>query len=142
MPHPDPNFPFLAAAHALRSGQIDPVQYIFDLCDRLDALDPQIHASLPEGGRRVRLLNDAVDLKRRYPDPATRPPLFGIPVGVKGIVSAEGFPTQAGMPAITFPAAVAANGPPFGLQLVARYNMDEYLPAWAEPMEAVLRSYS
>ncbi|NOX60853.1 MAG: amidase, partial [Chloroflexi bacterium] len=32
----------------------------------------------------------------RFPDPATRPPLFGVPIGVKDIFHAEGFYTRAG----------------------------------------------
>ena len=31
-----------------------------------------------------------------FPDPASRPPLFGIPVGIKDIFRVDGFPTRAG----------------------------------------------
>ncbi len=87
---------FLTTAQALRSGQLDPVQYITELCDRIDTIDPRIHAFLPEAGRRTRLQSEARGLVQRYPDPATRPPLFGIPVGVKDIFSVDGFTTKAG----------------------------------------------
>jgi Asp-tRNA(Asn)/Glu-tRNA(Gln) amidotransferase A subunit family amidase len=40
--------------------------------------------------------------------------------------------THAGMPALTLPAGVAANGLPVGLQLVAEAEEDEMLLAWAK----------
>ena len=46
--------------------------------------------------------------------------------------------THAGLPALTVPAGVAANGLPLGLQLVARFGADEGLLAWAEGIGAVV----
>jgi Asp-tRNA(Asn)/Glu-tRNA(Gln) amidotransferase A subunit family amidase len=46
--------------------------------------------------------------------------------------------THAGMPAVTVPAGTAANGLPLGLQLVARYDEDESLLAWALALEPLL----
>ncbi len=43
--------------------------------------------------------------------------------------------THMGMPALTVPAGVAANGLPLGLQLVGRYGEDEQLLAWALAVE-------
>ncbi|MGE5654067.1 MAG: amidase [Bacillota bacterium] len=105
------NSTFSTVAAALRSGQLDLEQYISALCDRIDRIDPQLQAFLPEGGRRMRLLNEAGELKKRYPDPATRPLLFGIPVGVKDIFSVDGFPTKAGsqLPSELFTAPEAAS---------------------------------
>jgi len=40
--------------------------------------------------------------------------------------------TTVGFPAVTLPVATAANGLPLGLQLVANYEEDEWLLAWAE----------
>ncbi|MBU1082328.1 MAG: amidase, partial [Spirochaetes bacterium] len=54
------------------------------------------HALLPEPGRRARLLAEAGSLLSRYPDPAARPALFGVLVGVKDIFAADGFETRAG----------------------------------------------
>lgn len=47
--------------------------------------------------------------------------------------------THAGMPAVTLPAGVAANGLPVGLQLVAETEEDEMLLAWAKLVAADLR---
>ncbi len=46
--------------------------------------------------------------------------------------------THAGMPAITLPAGLAANGLPVGLQLVAEAEEDEMLLAWSRLIEADL----
>ncbi|HEX5503753.1 MAG TPA: amidase [Thermomicrobiales bacterium] len=88
--------PLAATAAALRSGERDLPAYIEEVCDRVDALEPELRALLPEPDRRARLRNAAAALARRYPDPAGRPPLYGVPVGVKDIFRVEGFPTRAG----------------------------------------------
>ena len=88
--------PLAATAAALRSGQIDLLTYIDELCDRIDAIDPLVHAFLPEVDRRTRLRVNAAALQARFPDPASRPPLYGIPIGVKDTFHVNGFPTRAG----------------------------------------------
>jgi Asp-tRNA(Asn)/Glu-tRNA(Gln) amidotransferase A subunit family amidase len=88
--------PLVETAAALRTGQLDLLAYINELCDRIDAAEPQIQALLPEAGRRARLLAEAQALQERFPDPANRPHLFGIPVGIKDIFFVDGFPTHAG----------------------------------------------
>lgn len=83
-------------AAALHTGELDLLGYINQLCDLIDACEPQIQALVPETGRRARLLHEAQELQMRFPDPANRPPLFGIPVGIKDIFRVSGFPTRAG----------------------------------------------
>ncbi|MCB0244660.1 MAG: amidase, partial [Anaerolineae bacterium] len=46
--------------------------------------------------------------------------------------------THAGMPAMTLPAGLAANGLPLGLQLVARFQDDERLLDWGAMLEELL----
>ncbi len=41
-------------------------------------------------------MREAIELQERFPEPAQRPPLYGIPVGVKDVFRVDGFPTQAG----------------------------------------------
>ena len=65
-------------------------------CDRIDAVDGAIAAFVDEPGRRERLLADAAAISARWPDPAARPALYGVPVGIKDIVHADGLPTRAG----------------------------------------------
>ena len=84
------------AAEDLRTGRIDLPDFINMISDRIDAVDPLIHALLPEPGRRERLLKEAGELQKKYPDVHERPLLFGIPVGVKDLFRVDGFPTKAG----------------------------------------------
>src|SRR6266516_8092437 len=102
--------PLAATAAALRGGQIDLLSYLDDVCDRLAELDPVVQAFLPEADRRARLRTEATALRARFPDPATRPPLYSIPVGVKDVFPVDGFPTQAGshLPPEVFVALEAA----------------------------------
>lgn len=73
---------------------------LIDTLDQLEALierrEPEVLALLAEAGRFERLRGEARALLARYPDPAARPPLFGMLVGVKDIFRADGFPTRAG----------------------------------------------
>lgn len=88
--------PLAETAAELRSGRRDLIAYIDEICDRIDAVEPQVQALLSEPDRRARLKAEAAALQARFPDPADRPPLYGIPVGVKDIFHVEGFPTRAG----------------------------------------------
>ncbi|HEY6287481.1 MAG TPA: amidase [Ktedonobacteraceae bacterium] len=83
-------------AAALHTGELDLLVYINKLCDLIDASEAQIQALLPETDRRARLLYEAQELQMSFPDPASRPSLFGIPVGMKDIFRVDGFPTRAG----------------------------------------------
>ncbi len=88
--------PLEATAAELRSGELDLLAYIHEQCNRIDAEDFRLHALLPEKDRRARLLAEATALQERFPDTATRPPLYGVLVGVKDTFRVDGFPTQAG----------------------------------------------
>jgi len=96
--------PLATTAHALRTDQLDLFAFIESICEQIDALEPRIHALLPEPGRRTRLLAEASRLRERFPDPANRPVLYGILLGVKDLFNVDGFPTRAGsqLPAEVF----------------------------------------
>ena len=85
-----------ALSEMLRSGERDLDAFIHSVCDRVDEMETVLQALLPEPNRRERLLADARALRERYPDPASRPALFGVPVGVKDLFHVDGFETRAG----------------------------------------------
>jgi len=88
--------PLATTAASLRSGQLDLTTYINNACQRIDEYEPAIQALVPESGRKERLLHEAASLQQRLPDPAIRPPLYGILFGVKDVFYADGLPTRAG----------------------------------------------
>lgn len=85
-----------AIADGLRSGQIDLFDYLAETLRRVEATDAELRALLPEPGRRARLMSEAEALLAAYPDPADRPPLFGVPVGIKDLLHVDGLETRAG----------------------------------------------
>ena len=75
----------------------------------LSASEPALHAqealarANSNAGRNVylsldreRVLAEAEALTARFPDPAQRPPLFGVPIGVKDCFAVAGYPTTCG----------------------------------------------
>src|SRR5260221_1346115 len=95
----------------LRSGKIDLLSYLGQLCDKIEVEDPALQALVPGTYSRERVYQQATDLLARYPDPASRPRLFGVPVGVKDIFRLSGYPTRCGsaLPATLFDGQEAAS---------------------------------
>lgn len=94
----------LDTAAQLRSGQLDLREYLDRVCDRIEADEPALQALVPGTYSRSVVLRQAADLLARYPDPASRPPLFGVPIGIKDIFRVDGYPTRCGssLPAALF----------------------------------------
>lgn len=99
-----PSQPILTLANALRSGELPILDYLEVLEARFAEIEPGIQAFVPEEDRFERLRSDALALERRFPHPLSRPPLFGLPFGVKDIFRVDGLSTRAGsrLPAKTF----------------------------------------
>ncbi len=85
-----------ALASALRSGELLITNYLSQLEQLFADREPSLLAFLPEANRFDRLRHETEALLARYPQPETRPLLFGVPVGVKDIFHVEGFVTYAG----------------------------------------------
>jgi len=83
-------------AAALASGELPLLAYLDALLARIAERDPALQAFLPEADRAGRLRREAAALLDRWPRPEDRPPLFGVPVGIKDIFRVDGFPTGAG----------------------------------------------
>lgn len=103
------NAPLAPTVNALRRGGRDPHGYLDELEARVEAIEPDVHA-LATNPAWDQLHRSVTDLQERMPDSAQRPPLFGIPVGVKDIFHVDGLPTQAGttLPANAFSGPEAA----------------------------------
>jgi Asp-tRNA(Asn)/Glu-tRNA(Gln) amidotransferase A subunit family amidase len=82
--------------NALINNTIKLDEYIADALANIETKDPAIHAFLQEPNRQVRLLKDAATLLEKYPDPHSRPPLFGLLVGVKDLFNVDAMSTRAG----------------------------------------------
>jgi Asp-tRNA(Asn)/Glu-tRNA(Gln) amidotransferase A subunit family amidase len=72
------------------------LSYLDELEGHIEAREPDVLALVPEEGRFDRLRREAQSLLDAYPNSESRPRLFGVPVGVKDIFHADGFPTHAG----------------------------------------------
>ncbi len=83
------------AAEQLRTGDLSPATYLDQVRDRIESGEPEIHAFVDDPDWDL-LEGQVASLTERFPEPATRPPLFGVPVGVKDIFHVDGYPTRAG----------------------------------------------
>jgi len=81
---------------ALQERQHSLTVYLEQLLQRIDRVDAQVQAYLPDPDRRERLRAEGAALRERYPNPNRRPPLYGATVGVKDIIHVDGFETRAG----------------------------------------------
>jgi len=88
--------PLLSLANCLRSGELSLDEYLAQLEVQFSQWESEVEAFLPEKNRFERLRRQALGLMERYPHPINRPPLFGLPVGVKDIFHVNGFTTRAG----------------------------------------------
>ena len=81
---------------SFRNGEVSAKELISSLQSLFDSREPDVVSFLPEANRFERLQKEAEELVARYPDSKNRPPLFGMPIGVKDIFHVDGFVTQAG----------------------------------------------
>jgi Asp-tRNA(Asn)/Glu-tRNA(Gln) amidotransferase A subunit family amidase len=102
----------------------------------IEAHEPALHALLDEPERAYRLHNEAATLGDRWPDPAERLSLYGLPFGVKDLFRVDGLETRAGsaLPPDEFlgpeaPAVTRLRA--FGAIPAAKTTTDEF--AYSEP---------
>lgn len=88
--------PLATTLDGLQQGQHSLSIYLEQMCRRIDQIDPNIHAFLPETNRLGRLRGEVDLLRERFPDRIDLPALFGAMVGIKDIFHVDGVPTQAG----------------------------------------------
>ncbi len=95
----------LSANHPLLATSASVDAWLDELEARFTRRESSLRAFVPERDRFARLRRDVEELVARFPEPDHRPPLFGVPVGIKDIFHVDGFETRAGS---QLPAAVLA----------------------------------
>ncbi len=82
---------------ALRAKRISSVELTQFYLERIEALEPQIHAFLHLDPERALQQAAACDrLREQADDPATLPPLLGVPLAVKDVLTVRGMPCTCG----------------------------------------------
>jgi len=82
--------------NSLRSGALRLQDYLAEIESTYNENEPAVNAFLSEPRRFSRLRREATVLERDNPQPINRPPLYGIPIGIKDIFRVDGFETKAG----------------------------------------------
>ncbi len=83
-------------AQDLKSGVLSLFGYLQQLEQIFTVKEPSLLAFLPENKRFERLHHEAEILLSTFPDLSKRPPLFGVPIGVKDIFHVICYPTHYG----------------------------------------------
>lgn len=91
-----PIIPLAQLREMLRLDELPISQYYARVFRNLLALNGNIKAFLRETQRQERINARLEELRRLWPDPHNRPPLYGVPFGVKDIYGVDGLPVKAG----------------------------------------------
>lgn len=71
-------------------------RYYESVFDRIEALDGEIHAFVDGSVEKRRITRRRASLEESWDRRPFRPPLYGVPVGVKDVFRVDGYPTRAG----------------------------------------------
>ena len=116
-------------AEALESGETTSVEVTQAFLDRIEAVDPQVHAFLQVDAEGALAAARASDERRASGQPAS--PLDGVPVAVKDVLATAGLITTAGSRILEgwvppYDATVVRRLREAGLPILGKTNMDEF----------------
>jgi len=116
-------------SEALASGETTSVELTGTCLDRIDSLEPLVHAFLHVDSEGALAQAAASDARRRAGRPASA--LDGVPIAVKDILVTEGLPTTCGSRILAgwvppYDATVVARLRSAGLPILGKTNMDEF----------------
>ena len=116
-------------AEALESGETTSVEVTQAFLDRIEAVDPQVHAFLQVDAEGALAAARASDERRASGRPAS--PLDGVPVAVKDVLTTAGLVTTAGSRILEgwvppYDATVVERLRAAGLPILGKTNMDEF----------------
>ncbi len=116
-------------ARALTAGEVSSVEVTQAPLDRIDAVDPAVHAFLHVSGDEALGTARAVDQARAAGDDLH--PLAGVPIAVKDVVVTRGQPTTAGSRILEgwippYDATLVTRIKAAGLPILGKTNMDEF----------------
>jgi aspartyl-tRNA(Asn)/glutamyl-tRNA(Gln) amidotransferase subunit A len=86
-----PHLSATEAARAFAARTLSPVELLRDLLDRIDRLDPILHAFVRLDAEVA--MDVARQAEREIANGRTRGPLHGVPIGLKDIIDVAGLPT-------------------------------------------------
>lgn len=128
--------PLAATAADLRTGGLGVSAYLEQVRARMEQVDADVRAFLPEPDRWQRVGREVAAMEARTPAGAARPALYGVPVGVKDCIRVDGLSTRAGsdLPPELFAgreASVVTALREAGAIVLGKTAMDEF--AYSEP---------
>jgi len=88
--------PLADTADKLRSNDVDLGSYFEELKGRMEDVEPEIESFVSEKDRWSRIDQRVNLIQEQYPKVENRPPLYGVPIGVKDIFHVSGMATKAG----------------------------------------------
>lgn len=115
----------------LRKGEFSSRELVGAALDRMAKLEPELYAFLHVAGESALQAADEADRKRKSAGTADLPPLLGIPMAIKDVLTVEGLPCTCGSKILQgflppFTATAVQRLLDAGIVIVGKTNTDEF----------------